>query len=182
MSAPGEKRLPDTHRPYVMFPDPRLRAVADPVEAVTDETRAMWDEMLLAMYTMPGVGLAAPQLGIGLRLAVLDCSDTRDQPVRLANPEIVSLAETSIAREEGSPNLPRYYEQVERPISAEVRFLNQWGKEEVQTFRAMWSASVQHQIDHLNGKLFIDRLPAFRRRRLLEKHRKQTRGRKPAKG
>lgn len=169
------------HRPYVMFPDARLRATAEPVAEVTDEIRAIWDEMLLAMYTMPGVGLAAPQLGIGLRLAVLDCSDTRDQPVRLANPEIIGLAETSIKREEGSPNLPGFYEQVERPISAEVRFLNEQGVETVETFRAMWSASVQHQIDHLNGKMFFDRLPAFRRRRLLEKHRKQSRPRKPGK-
>ena len=155
------------------FPDPGLRKRAVPVDEVTDEIRAIWDEMLEAMYTMPGVGLAAPQLGIGLRLAVLDCSNGRDEPVRLANPEIVRLSEETQTGQEGSPNLPGLFAEVTRPAEAEIRFLDEAGAEQVRTFTGLWAASVQHQIDHLEGKLFFDRLSPLRRRRLLEKHRKQ---------
>ncbi len=165
------------HRPYVMYPDPRLRAVATPVDAVTDEIRAIWDEMLRAMYAMPGVGLAAPQLGIGLRLAVLDCSGTQDQAVRLANPEILSLSQETTAHHEGSPNLPGLFDKVVRPGRAEIRYLDETGTETTRTFDELWAISVQHQIDHLDGKLFIDRLSPIRRRRLLEKHRKAARKR-----
>ena len=127
------------------------------------------------MYAMLGIGLAAPQLGIGLRLAVVDCSDSRDQPVRLANPELVSTSEVMRKGPEGSPNIPGFVEEVERPIRATVRFLNADGEQEEREFANLWAASVQHQIDHLNGKLFVDRLPPLRRRRLLEKHRKAMR-------
>lgn len=163
------------HRAFVPFPDPRLRGVAEPVGSVDDQVRAIWEEMLIAMYAMPGVGLAAPQLGIPLRLAVLDCSDTRDQPVRLANPVLVSASEVLRKCPEGSPNLPGFVEEVERPIRASVQYLDENGAEQEREFTNLWSASVQHQIDHLNGKLFIDRLPALRRRRVLEKHRKASR-------
>lgn len=167
------------HRAFVPFPDPRLRGVAEPVAAVDDHVRAIWTEMLSAMYAMPGVGLAAPQLGIPLRLAVLDCSDTRDQAVRLANPVLVSASEVLRKGPEGSPNLPGFVEEVERPIRALVRYLDEHGNEQEREFTNLWSASIQHQIDHLNGKLFIDRLPALRRRRVLEKHRKaQKKGKK----
>ena len=162
-------------RAFVPFPDPRLRAVAEPVHAVDDAVHALWDEMLALMYAMPGIGLTAPQIGVGLRLAVLDCSDTRDQPVRLANPVLVSASEVMRKGPEASPNLPGFVEEVERPIRATVRFLNADGEEEEREFQGLWSASVQHQIDHLNGKLFFDRLPPLRRRRLLEKHRKRAR-------
>ena len=160
------------HRAFVPFPDPRLRATADPVPVVDDRVRAIWDEMLTAMYAMPGVGLAAPQLGIPLRLAVRDCSDTRDQSVRLANPELLETSEVMRKGPEGSPNIPGYVEEVERPIRALVRYLDEYGVEKEREFSGLWSASVQHQIDHLNGKVFLDRLPPLRRRRILEKIRK----------
>ena len=163
------------HRAFVPFPDPRLRAKAEPVPAVDDTVRAIWEEMLAAMYAMPGVGLAAPQLGIPLRLAVLDCSDTRDQAVRLANPVLLSVSEVMRKGPEGSPNLPGYVEEVERPIRAQVRYWNEAGEEIEREFTGLWSASVQHQIDHLEGRIFIDRLPPLRRRRILEKHRKAKR-------
>lgn len=162
-----------TLRGFVPFPDPRLRAMAEPVAAVDDAVRTIWDEMLAAMYAMPGIGLAAPQLGIGLRLAVLDCSDSRDQPVRLANPDLVSASEVMRRGPEGSPNIPGFVEEVERPIRCTVRYLDETGTRTEREFTGLWSSSVQHQIDHLNGKLFVDRLPALRRRRLLEKHRKR---------
>ncbi|MEM7057887.1 MAG: peptide deformylase [Pseudomonadota bacterium] len=164
-------------RPFVPYPHPCLEGVADPVSSVTSETLAIWDEMLGAMYAMPGVGLAAPQLGIGLRLAVLDCSDTQDQAVRLANPELIALAEEMRIGQEGSPNLPGLWEQVTRPAWAEVRYLDETGADVTRRFDDLWSASVQHQIDHLNGKLFFDHLSPLKRKRLLEKHRKAQRKR-----
>ncbi len=164
-------------RPFVPYPHPSLRAVAEHVPAVTDDVRAVWDEMLGAMYAMPGVGLAAPQLGIGLRLAVLDCSDSRDQAVRLANPELLSVAEEMRTEEEGSPNIPGFYDQVTRPAWVEVRYLDETGNPVTRKFEGLWSASVQHQIDHLNGKLFIDRLSPLKRKRILDKHRKAQRRR-----
>ena len=162
-------------RPYLRFPDPRLRAVAERVEEVDGAVRAIWDEMLEAMYAMPGVGLAAPQIGIGLRLAVADASATKDQPVRLANPEIVRLSEETRTGPEGSPNLPGLFEQVTRPAEVEVRFLDELGVATQRTFTGLWATSVQHQIDHLEGRLFFDRLSPLRRRRLLARARKLRR-------
>lgn len=163
------------HRPFVMFPNPVLKARAVEVEAVTDEVRAIWDEMLEAMYAMPGVGLAAPQLGIGLRLAVVDCSPSNDQPIRLANPVIVSASDEMRSHEEASPNLPGASALIERPAKVRVTFLDENGGRTERTFEGLWATSVQHQIDHLDGKLYFDRLSGLKRRRLLEAHRKQRR-------
>ena len=159
-------------RPYVPWPHPCLKTVAADVAQITDEVRAIWDEMLQAMYTMPGVGLAAPQLGISLRLAVLDCSDTRDQPVRLANPRIITASEQMRTGDEGSPNLPGLFEDVSRPEWVEVAYLDETGTEVTQTFRDLWSASIQHQIDHHQGKMFFDRISPLKRKRLLAKYQK----------
>ncbi|MEM9139223.1 MAG: peptide deformylase [Pseudomonadota bacterium] len=159
-------------RPFVPYPHPCLSAPAAWVDAVDDGVRALWDEMLEAMYAMPGVGLAAPQLGVGLRLAVLDCSDSRDQPLRLANPEVLALAEEERTGTEGSPNLPGAWADVTRPAWVEVRYLDESGALVTQRFDRLWSASVQHQIDHHQGLMFFDRLSPLKRRRLLEKHRK----------
>lgn len=169
-------------RPFVMFPSPVLRAVAEPVDAVTDEVRAIWDEMLRAMYGMPGsgVGLAAPQLGIGLRLAVLDCSDNRDQPVRLANPVLRAASDRMQTITEGSPNLPGQSGEVTRPEWVEVAFTDETGVARERRFEGLWSTSVQHQIDHLDGRLFFDRLAPMRRRKVLEAHRRaQKKARRP---
>lgn len=165
------------HRPYLIFPHPVLRATAEPVTEISDETRAIWDEMLRAMYTMPGIGLAAPQLGIGLRLAVVDCSDSKDKPVRLANPELLAASDKMQTLTEGSPNLPEIYGDVTRPNWVEVAFLDETGTRQERRFDAVWSASVQHQIDHLDGRLFFDRMPPMRRRKVLEAHKKARRKR-----
>ena len=162
-------------RPYVPWPHPCLKAVAEDVGEVTDQIHAIWDEMLEAMYAMPGVGLAAPQLGIGLRLAVLDCSDTRDQAVRLANPRIVTESEELRTGAEGSPNLPGLFEKVTRPEWVEVVYIDETGTEVTRTFRDLWSASIQHQIDHHQGRMFFDRLSPLKRKRLLAKHQKASR-------
>ncbi|WP_112320507.1 peptide deformylase [Oceanibium sediminis] len=159
-------------RPFVMYPDKRLRTVASPIDAVTDQTRALWDEMLGAMYAMPGVGLAANQIGVLQRVIVLDCSDHRDQPLRLANPEILHASTQMREHEEGSPNLPGHWARVSRPRAVTVRFLNDRGDEEERDFVGLWATSVQHQVDHLNGRLFIDHLSPVKRRMIVAKHQK----------
>lgn len=165
------------HRPFVMFPDPGLKVRAPELDEVNEDVRAIWDEMLLAMYQMPGVGLAAPQLGVNLRLAVLDCSETKNQPVRLANPEILWASEKKVSFREASPNLPGVDAEIQRPGEVEVRFLDETGGEQVRRFKDLWAISVQHQIDHLEGKLFIDRLSPLRRQRLMKTWRKGAQAR-----
>ncbi|MFG5381716.1 peptide deformylase [Yoonia sp. R2-816] len=161
-----------THRPYVMWPHPALRTPAQPVDAVTDEVRAIWDEMISAMDTMPGVGLAAPQLGIGLALAVVDASETRGQAVRMANPEILHASVEYREHEEGSPNLPGVWAKLKRPRAVTVRFMNEDGVWDRKDFVGLWATSVQHQIDHLQGKMFFDHLRRVKRDMLIKKAKK----------
>lgn len=158
-------------RPFVMYPDKRLMTPAAPVEAVTDEVRTIWDEMLEAMYAMPGVGLAAPQLGIALRLAVVDAGDDR-QPIRMANPEILHASVELRPHEEASPNLPGVSAKVMRPRAVTVAFLDEEGARQERDFVLLWATSVQHQIDHLDGKMYFDRLSKLKRDMLLRKARK----------
>ncbi|NDW54688.1 peptide deformylase [Aliiroseovarius sp. PrR006] len=164
-----------THRPYVKYPHKCLRTAAEPIEAVTDETRAIWDEMIFAMDSMPGVGLAAPQLGIMLRLAVVDASDERGQAVRMANPEILHASTQYREHEEASPNLPGVSAVISRPRAVTVRFLNEAGEVEERDFVNIWATSVQHQIDHLNGKMYVDHLSKVKRDMLVKKARKLAR-------
>ncbi|MEM9735258.1 MAG: peptide deformylase [Pseudomonadota bacterium] len=165
-----------SHRPFVMWPDTRLARPAEPVVAVDDDIRAIWEEMLRAMYAMPGVGLAAPQLGIGLRLAVVDAGDG-GPAVRLANPRLISAAETLRAHEEASPNLPGVSARISRPAPVRVAYLDETGTETEREFAGLWATSVQHQLDHLEGRLFIDRLSPLKRTRLLAKYAKLRRRR-----
>ncbi len=159
-------------RPFVPWPHPALKTVSTPVEAVDDAVRDLWDEMLAAMYAMPGVGLAANQLGVTRRLAVVDCSEAGDRPVRLANPQILAASAEMRAHVEASPNLPGVSAEVLRPAEVRVRFLGASGEIEEQAFEGLWATSVQHQIDHLDGKLYIDRLKPLKRRMLLKRHAK----------
>lgn len=161
-----------THRPYVMWPHPALRTPAAAVPEITDEIRAIWEEMILAMDMMPGVGLAAPQLGIGLALAVVDASDTRGQAVRMANPTILHSSIEPREHEEGSPNLPGVWAKISRPRAVTVRFLNDKGQWDRKDFVGLWATSVQHQIDHLAGKMFFDHLTRMKRDMLIKKARK----------
>jgi len=156
-----------TIRPFVPYPDKRLRTPAEPVAEVTETVRMIWDDMVETMDAMPGVGLAAPQIGIMLRLAVVDCSDRRGQAVRMANPEILHASMQMRRHEEASPNLPGVSAVIERPRAVTVRFLNQAGAVEDRDFVGLWATSVQHQIDHLNGRMFIDHLSPVRRRMLV---------------
>ncbi len=161
-----------THRPFLMWPDKRLRTSVEPVEAVTDETRAIWDEMIEAMDAMPGVGLAAVQLGIMQRLAVVDASDERGQAVRMANPEILHASVEYREHEEASPNLPGVSARFMRPRAVTVQFLNEDGVWDRRDFVGIWATSVQHQIDHLNGRMYFDNLSKMKRDMLLKKAKK----------
>lgn len=164
-----------THRPFVMWPNQVLRTPAAPVEDITDAVRAIWDEMIEAMDRMPGVGLAAPQLGIGLALAVVDASEKRGQAIRMANPSILHSSVELREHQEGSPNLPGVWAKLKRPRAVTVRFMNDQGIWDRQDFVGLWATSVQHQIDHLQGKMFFDRLSPVKRDMLIKKSRKARR-------
>ncbi|PTW99816.1 peptide deformylase [Pararhodobacter aggregans] len=154
------------------WPDARLRTPAAPVEAVTDEVRAIWTDMIDTMEAMPGVGLASPQIGVMLRLAVVDASEGRGQAVRMANPEVLHASVQLRPHEEASPNLPGVSALIERPRAVTVRFLNDQGMVEERDFVGLWATSAQHQIDHLNGRMYFDRLGKVKRDMLLRKARK----------
>ncbi|MFX0543932.1 peptide deformylase [Roseovarius sp. S1116L3] len=161
-----------TVRRCIPWPDKRLRTPATPVEAITDEVRSHWDDMIDTMEAMPGVGLAAPQIGVMLRLAVVDASDGRGQGVRMANPEVLHASAQMRPHEEASPNLPGLSALVARPRAVTVRFLNEAGEMEERDFVHLWATSVQHQIDHLNGRMYYDRLTKLRRDMFLRRARK----------
>ncbi|MWB79394.1 peptide deformylase [Pseudooceanicola sp. 216_PA32_1] len=161
-----------TARRCIPWPDKRLRTPAIAVEEVTDEIRAIWRDMVDTMEAMPGVGLAAPQIGIMLRLAVVDASDKRGQAVLLANPEVLHASIELRGHEEASPNLPGVSARIERPRAVTVRFLNSAGEVEERDFVGLWATSVQHQIDHLAGRMYFDRLSKMKRDMLLRRAKK----------
>jgi len=161
-----------TVRRCIPWPDKRLRTQAAPVEAITDEIAAHWDDMIDTMEAMPGVGLAAPQIGVMMRLAVVDASDARGQAIRMANPEVLHASVQMRPHEEASPNLPGLSALVARARAVTVRFLNEAGEMEERDFVHLWATSVQHQIDHLNGRMYYDRLTKLRRDMFLRKARK----------
>jgi peptide deformylase len=162
-------------RPILRWPDPRLRRPAEAVAAVEDAVCAVWADMIDTMEAMPGVGLAAPQIGVGLRLAVVDASGARGQAVRMANPEVLHASAEVRLHDEASPCLPGVSATVARPRAVTVRFLNAGGAVEERDFVGLWATSVQHQIDHLDGRLFFDRLSRVRRDMLLRKAAKGVR-------
>lgn len=159
-------------RQILRWPHPVLRTPAANVDEITDDIRAIWDEMIDVMEAMPGVGLAAVQIGVPLRLAVVDASDTRGQAVRLANPEILHASTQPRDHEEGSPCLPGVSATITRPRAVTVRFLNETGEIEERDFVSLWSTSVQHQIDHLAGRMYFDHLSRLKRDRLIKKAKK----------
>ena len=159
-------------RPFVPYPDKRLRTAAAPVEAITDRHRAIWADMVETMDAMPGYGLAAPQIGVMERLAVVDCSSERGKAVLMANPDVLHASVKLREHEEASPNLPGMSAVISRPRAVTVRFLNATGEIEERDFVDLWSTSVQHQIDHLNGKMYFDRLKPVKRQMFLKKAKK----------
>lgn len=159
-------------RPFIPWPDPRLRSAAAPVDTITEAIRSHWQDMIDTMEAMPGVGLAGPQIGVMLRLAVVDASEARGQAVRMANPEVLHASVQLRAHDEASPNLPGVWARIERPRAVTVRFLNAEGVPEERDFVGLWATSVQHQIDHLNGQMYFDRLSKIKRDMLLRRARK----------
>jgi peptide deformylase len=161
-----------TVRTCLPWPDKRLRSRAEAVTEITDEIRTIWDDMIDTMEAMPGVGLAAPQIGVMLRLAVVDGSSERGQAVRLANPEVLHASVELREHEEASPNLPGVSAKIKRPRAVTVQFLNEQGENEQRDFVGIEATSVQHQIDHLNGKLYFDHLSKVKRDMLIRKAKK----------
>ena len=156
-------------RPFLRWPHACLSTPAAPVAEITDDIRAIWADMVDSMDAMPGYGLAAPQIGVSLRLAVVDCSDTRGQAILMANPQVLHASGQLRDHEEASPNLPGMSAVISRPRAVTVRYLNAGGMSEDREFINLWATSVQHQIDHLNGHMYFDRLSPLKRKMLLAK-------------
>lgn len=164
-----------TARKLLPFTDQRLHKPTEPVSQITETIRMIWDDMIDTMEAMPGVGLAAPQIGIMQSLAVVDASDKRGQAVRMANPEILFASGKMRSHDEASPNLPGVFAKITRPRAVTVRFLNDQNEIEDRDFVGLWATSVQHQIDHLNGKMYVDHLTPLRRKMLVAKSAKLNR-------
>ncbi len=159
------------------FPDPRLRQKALPVEAVDDALRNLIDDMLETMYDAPGIGLAATQVDVHRRVLVADVSTEKDAPLALINPEILEKDGLAVT-EEGCLSVPGYYEEVERAEHIRVRFLDREGTAQECEYEGLLAVCVQHEIDHLDGRLFVDYLSEAKRQRIrkrLEKGRRQQR-------
>ena len=165
-------------RPILIHPDPRLKKVASPVSVVTDDLRRTADDMLESMYDAPGIGLAAPQIGLSVRLIVMDCvkdPDLPPRPMALFNPEILSVSEGRRVYEEGCLSIPEQFADVERPEEVGVRWMDRDGQMREEHFTGLWATCVQHEIDHLNGKLFIDYLTPLKRQLITRKMEKLKR-------
>ncbi len=157
------------------FPDPRLKQQSSPVKQVDASVRCLVDDMLETMYAAPGIGLAAPQVGVKQRVIVMDLSEQRDQPLVLINPEIVA-ASGEAEREEGCLSVPGYFDIVTRPETITVSALDRDGQPFELETDGLLSVCIQHEIDHLDGKLFVDYLSSLKRQRIrrkLEKNRRQ---------
>lgn len=170
-------------RPILLHPDPRLKRRAEPVAAVTDELRALAADMLETMYDAPGIGLAAPQVGVLKRILVMDCVKDPAQaprPMVLVNPEIVWRSEALNTYEEGCLSIPEQYADVTRPAEVRVRWTALDGTAQEEHFTGLWATCVQHEIDHLDGRLFIDYLGPIKRQLITRKMEKLKRERAKA--
>ncbi|MGL6209154.1 MAG: peptide deformylase [Paracoccaceae bacterium] len=167
-------------RPILIHPDPRLKKQCEPVTEVTDEVRRLADDMLATMYDAPGVGLAAPQVGVLKRVIVMDCvkdPELKPRPMVLINPAVVWASEDLNTYEEGCLSIPEQYAEVQRPQAVRVAWLGLDGVTVEEEFTGLWATCVQHEIDHLNGKLFIDYLGLMRRQMITRKMEKLKRDR-----
>jgi peptide deformylase len=157
--------------PILTAPDPRLKLQAKPVERVDEGVRRLMDDMLETMYAAPGIGLAAPQVGVAKRVIVIDLAKDGEPraPLRLANPEILWVSEEDAVFEEGCLSVPEHYAEVARPAAARIRYLDY--ENEIREIEAagLLAACLQHEIDHLDGVLFIDHLTALKRNIILRK-------------
>jgi peptide deformylase len=162
--------------PILTLPDPRLRKPSAPVECVDDELRKLADDMLETMYAAPGIGLAAVQVGVPRRLIVLDTAKDEEppKPLVLVNPEIVSLGPELRMHEEGCLSIPDLRIEIERPSLVRVRYLDREGKRQEMMAEGLLATAIQHEIDHLNGKLIIDFLSRLKRDIIVRKFKKQA--------
>ena len=158
-------------KPLVLLPDPILRQPSKTVERVDDDLRRLADDMLETMYDAPGIGLAAVQVGEPLRMLVMDVAkeDEEKQPFVLVNPQIVATGDDVSTYEEGCLSIPDYYAEVERPAAVTVKYLDRDGKEQTLSADGMLATCVQHEIDHLNGILFIDHISKLKRDMVVKK-------------
>jgi peptide deformylase len=158
-------------RDIIILPDKRLRQVSEPVNAVDAQVRALVDDMFETMYKAPGVGLAAIQIGVPKRIVTADTAkkDEEKQPQVFINPEIVWSSEEKATYEEGCLSIPEYYEEVERPAQVKVRFTDLDGKTHEIEANGLLATVLQHEIDHLNGVLFIDYISKLKRDRVIKK-------------
>ena len=158
-------------RPILLLPDPRLRAVADPVEKVDDGIKALAQDMLDTMYDAPGIGLAGPQIGEMKRIIVMDLSrdDEPNDPIVMINPEITGMSDEVVTTEEGCLSIPEVYYDVERPADITVRYTDLDGKTVERDADDRLAVCIQHELDHLDGVLYIDYLSRLKRDRVLKK-------------
>lgn len=157
--------------PIITAPDPRLKRIARPVERVDDGVLRLMDDMLETMYEAPGIGLAAPQVGVLMRVIVADVSRDNEPPApyQMANPEIVWVSDEDRTHEEGCLSLPDHFADVIRPDTARVRFLDHQGEAREIEIGGMLATCIQHEIDHLDGILFVDHVSALKRNMILRK-------------
>jgi peptide deformylase len=162
-------------KPIIVEPDPILRKKSDPIESVNDDLRKLLDDMLETMYSAPGIGLAAVQVGILKQLVVIDLSKDGEKknPLFFVNPKITFKTKNTSVREEGCLSLPGYFAEIERPAECEVDFIDYHGKKRSLKATGLLATCIQHEIDHLNGRLFIDYLSKLKKDMIIKKLTKQ---------
>ena len=164
-------------REILTVPDPILKQVSTPVEGgVTDELRALMDDMLETMYDAPGIGLAAVQIGVPKRVIVMDLAgkDEEPRPQFFVNPEITWRSDEMFSYEEGCLSVPEYFDEVERPARVKLRYLNYHGEQVEEDADGLFAVCIQHEMDHLEGVLFIDHLSRLKREQAIKKVKKQA--------
>jgi peptide deformylase len=169
-----------TIKPLIILPDPLLRQVSKPIERVDPDFQRLADDMLETMYDAPGIGLAAIQIGVPRRMLVIDVSREGEdkQPLVFVNPEIVVSSDERSVYEEGCLSIPDYYAEVERPATVTVKYLDRDGKEQTVEADGLLATCLQHEIDHLNGVLFIDHISRLKRDMVIKKFTKAAKSAK----
>jgi len=166
-----------TIRPILTAPNPVLREISAPVDRVDDDLRGLMDDMLETMYDAPGIGLAAIQVGVPKRVIVMDLAGEGEEPAPryFVNPEILDPSDDVGIYQEGCLSVPEYFEDVERPSRCRVKYLDYNGEERVEDAEGLFAVCIQHEMDHLNGVLFVDHLSRLKRERILKKLKKEQR-------
>ena len=155
--------------PILSYPDPRLRTIAEPVKTVDADIKQLIADMIETMYDAKGIGLAATQVDRHIQLIVMDLSENKDQPMVFINPKVTSLTEETLPYEEGCLSVPQIYDKVERPSRVKIEALNLDGEKFEIEAEDLLAVCIQHEMDHLNGKLFVDYLSPLKRQRAREK-------------